>query len=66
MNDDWQNDQLELAFAPLAEGEARSEGLEGTESLKGERRQQKPGGRTTDGGGPEHRELMIVESPTST
>ncbi len=33
MNDDWQNDQLELAFAPVAEGEARSEGLEGTESL---------------------------------
>ena len=33
MRDDWQNDQLELAFAPIAEGEARGEGLEGTESL---------------------------------
>ncbi len=32
MNDKWQNDQLELAFAPNGKGEARTEGLEGTES----------------------------------
>ncbi len=33
MNDKRQNDQLELAFELVEEGEARREGLEGTESL---------------------------------
>ena len=56
MNDKRQNDQLELAFDPIGKGEARTEDRK-DRIVHGERWQRKPGGRPTDGGGTEPREL---------